>query len=58
MVALAFLRQHLQQTTIELGEELAIDIVLTLKELDGPASTQLGHALRLAASFLNSLLEK
>ena len=40
------------------GEDLAADIVLALEELDGPASTRLGHALRPAASSFNSLSEK
>ena len=58
MVALVLVRQHLHQAATELGENLATDNVIALKELDGPASTRLGHALRLAASSFNSLLEK
>ena len=58
MVALVLVRQCLQQAATELGEDLTTDIVLTLKELDGPASTRLGHALRSAASLFNSLSDK
>ena len=58
MVALISVRQHLQHTATELGEDLATGIVLGLKELDGPASTRMGHALRLEASSFNSLSEK
>ena len=42
----------------KLGEDFDIDTVLALKELDGPSSTQFGHALGLAASSINSLLKK
>ena len=58
IVALASVRQHLQPAATELGEDLTVDIVLALKELDGPASTRLGCALRLPASPFNSLSEK
>ena len=58
MVALTSAKWHLQQAAMELGDDLTTDIILTLKELDGPASTRLGHALRLAASSFNSLLKK
>ena len=58
MVALALVRQWLQQAATELGEDLTADTVLTLEEEDGPASTQMGHALRLTASTFNSLSEK
>ena len=57
LVALASVRQQLQWAATEL-EDLTTDIVLTFKELYGPASTQLGHALRLVASSFNSLLKK
>ena len=57
MVALVSVRQWLQQAAMELGEDLAADTVLAL-ELDGSASTRLGHVLRLAANSFNSLLEK
>ena len=49
MVALMLVRQYLQQPATELGEDLTADIVFTLKELDGPASTRIGHASKLAA---------
>ena len=58
MVALTLVRKHSQQAATELGEELTTDIVLALYELDGPASAWLGDALRLAATSVNSLLEK
>ena len=50
-MALASLRQRLQQAATELGEDLVSDIVLTLRELDVPASTHFGHALGLMSSF-------
>ena len=37
---------------------LATDLVLALGELDGPASTCLGHSLRLMVSSFNSLSEE
>ena len=43
---------------MELGEDLAAELVLFFMELDGVGSTHLGYALRLAASFFNVLLEK
>ena len=50
MVALVSIGQLLQQAAMELGEDFAADIIPAPEELDGPASTRLGHALRLAAS--------
>ena len=58
MVALASVRQHLQQAATDHGEDLAPNIVLTLKELNGPASSRLGHALRLPASSFNFISEE
>ena len=58
MLALASVQQRLQQAATEQGDNHATDIVLALEELDGPASTCLGHALRLVVSSPNSLLEK
>ena len=58
MMALALVRQQLQQAATELGEDLATDIVLALKELHGPTSTRLGQSLRLTGSSFNYLLEK
>ena len=58
MVALTLVRQRLQQAATELGKDLTMDIILALEELDSPASTHLGHALRLVASSFNSLSEK
>ena len=55
ILALALVGQQLQQAATELREELAADIILTLKELDGPASTQFGHVLGLAPSSFNFL---
>ena len=52
MEALTSVLQKLQQTSMELGEELTADIVLTLKEFDGPSLTHPGHALRLAALII------
>ena len=43
---------------MELEEDLATDIILTLEELDDPAWTRLGHTLTLPASSFNSLSEK
>ena len=54
MVALASVRQWLQQVATELGKDLPMDIFLAGEELDGPASMGLGHALRLLPSALNS----
>ena len=50
MIALVSVRQHLQQAATDLGEDLIADIVLTLWKMDGPASTRLHHALRVAAA--------
>ena len=58
MVALATVRQWLQQAATELGEDLTMDIVLPLEDLDGPASTCLMHELTLMDSSFNSLSEK
>ena len=58
MVALASVWQRLLQAGTEAGEDVTTDIVLALEELDSPASTHLGHALRLTASSFNSLSEK
>ena len=57
-VVLASLWQELQHANMELGEYLAVNVMLSLKELDGPTSTSVGHVLRLVASFLNSLSER
>ena len=57
-VALALVRQCLEQTATKVAGDLATDIVLTLKALNGTASTRLVHALRLATSSLDSLLGK
>ena len=40
MVALVSVRQWLQQVAMELGEDLTTDIMFTLEELNGPASTR------------------
>ena len=58
MVAHASVGQCLQQAATELGKDLTTDIILVIKELDGPVTTRLGHALRLAASSFNSLPKK
>ena len=58
MVVLTTVRMRLQQAATEMREDHSTDIVLALEELDGPASTCLGYALRLMASSFNSLLEK
>ena len=42
----------------ELGEDLTMDIVLGLEELNGLASTHLGHALRLMAISFNSFVRE
>ena len=43
---------------MELGEELAVDLVLALDELDGPTLTHLGQMLSLTASSCNPLSGK
>ena len=48
----------LQQAAMELGEELAAEMVLYLKKLVRPVLTHLGHMLRLAASSYSSLSDK
>ena len=58
MVALALVRQRLQQVATGLGPKLASEVVLVIRELDAMASTRLGHALRLATRSFNSLSEK
>ena len=58
IVALASVRQQLQQAVTDLGEDLTTDIILTLEELDSPALTCLDDALILAASSFNSLSEE
>ena len=58
IITLASVQRRLQQAATELGENLTMNRVLTLEELDGPASTLLDHAIRLAASSFNSLFEQ
>ena len=58
MVALPFARQRLQQAATNLASDFTSEIVLAIEDLDGMASTRLGHALHLAASSFNSLSEK
>ena len=55
MLALASVRLRLQQAAIDLGQEMATEVVLVIQEMDGVASTQLGHALHLADISFNSL---
>ena len=57
MVALASV-WPLQMVTLELGEDLTVDVMLALMELDAPVSTCLRHTLRLAASSFNLLSKK
>ena len=44
IVTLASDQHRLQQAVAELGKDLMVDVVFTLKELDGPTSICLGHA--------------
>ena len=47
MVALVSVWQRLQQAAMDLGPEMSSEMILVIKELDGVASTKLGHALYL-----------
>ena len=58
MVAYVSVFQKLQQAVTDLGQDLAIDVIPAIKELDGVASTCLGHILHLAASSFKSLSVK
>ena len=42
----------------DLEEELVYEVIMVIEELDGTASTHLGHALHLVASSFNSLFGK
>ena len=54
MVALA----SITQIATALGPGLASEMILKLEGVDGAASTQVGHALCLAASSFNGLSDK
>ena len=54
MVVLTPVRQRLQHTATNLGQELALELIMDIEDLDGAASTQLGHALCHEVSFFNS----
>ena len=58
MLALALVRQRLQQTTVDLGPEMVSEVILAIKELDGMSSTREDYALCLMANSFNSLSEK
>ena len=50
--------QKLQWVRSELGRDLEAGTVLAIEELDDPASTLLGHTLRLVISSYNMLSKK
>ena len=55
-VTFACIRQRLQQAATNIGPES--EVVSASEKLDGTTSTQVSHALHLAASSFNGLLEK
>ena len=52
------LRQRLQQPAMDLGPEIASEVILAIEVLDVVTSNRLGHALYLVASSFSSLSEK
>ena len=58
IIALASVKQRLQQAATDLRQEMATEVVLAIEELDGAASTCFEHALHLAATLSNSVSKK
>ena len=55
LAALTSVRHKRQHAVNKLGEDLVAHVILAIKEIENPASTQLSHTLFLAASIYDSL---
>ena len=58
MIDLTSVRKRVQQVSMDLGPEMASEMILAIKELDGVASSRLGHTFHLVASSFHHLSEK